>query len=169
MDATVLNALANEARRQEARAKTSRLEGEVSALAIQAAALSSANGDAMRRLERARTELAGLEAGAGPGITGEFGQYSAIDQILRAERFAGKSASIDAIKANPTISLDSAEAAWTVAALEATGLEQLGVEPGFYGALYRQQLLSAGRIQEATWEAQRAWIVATDKDEIMGI
>jgi len=169
MDAITATTLANEARRQEVRAKAARLEGEVSALALQAQALSSANGDAIRRLERARAELSALEAGAGPGLTADFGEYSAIDQLLRQERFAGKSASIDAIKADPAISQADAEAAWTLAALAATGMEHLGGLPGFYGAIYRQQLLAAGRISEATWEAQRAWIVATPKDEIMGI
>lgn len=169
MDAITANTLANEARRQEVRAKTARLEGEVSALAIQAQALSSANGDALRRLERARAELVALEAGAGPGLSADFGAYSAIDQILRTERFAGKGASIDAIKANPQISQADAEAAWVAAALAATAMDQVMVQPGHYGAIYRQQLHAAGRIHEATWEAQRAWIVATDKDEIMGI
>ena len=38
-----------------------------------------------------------------------------------------------------------------------------------YSAIYRAQLLEAGLIKEATYAAQRAWILATDKDVIMGI
>jgi len=169
LDTATQSALANEVRRQAAALHVHGLRGQMQALSSAAQVISSLSQDVAKSYAAANQEMTALQLGAGPGLTGEFGQYSAIDQILRAERFAGKSASIDAIKADPTISLADAEAAWTVAALAATGLGHLGVEPGFYGALYRHQLHTAGRIQEATWEAQRAWIVATDKAEIMGI
>lgn len=160
---------ARDARRQELRVAEAELKGRLNAQSEQAQAISAANAATRAALQAKRGELAALEVGDGAGIGSDLGPYSAIDQLLRTERFAGKAASIDAIKADPTISLADAEAAWTVAALAATGLDRIGVEPGFYGAIYRQQLHAAGRIQEATWEAQRAWIVATDKAEIMGI
>jgi len=98
-----------------------------------------------------------------------YGEYSATDQMLRVERFAGKAASIDHIKANPNCNEQQATKAWTDAALAATGRKTLFQDAGELGALYREQLVAAGLIAEPTWEAQRAWIVATDKDAVMGL
>ena len=98
-----------------------------------------------------------------------YGEYSATDQILRVERFAGKAASIDHVKANPNCNENQAIKAWTDAALVATGRKTLLQDPVELGALYREQLVAAGLIAEPTWEAQRAWIAATDKDAVMGL
>lgn len=98
-----------------------------------------------------------------------YGEYSATDQILRTERFAGKSASIEFVKANPNCNENQAIKAWTDAAIAATGRSKLMQDPGELGALYREQLLAAGLIAAPTWEAQRAWIVATPKDAAMGL
>lgn len=98
-----------------------------------------------------------------------YGEYSATDQILRVERFAGKSASIEYVKANPNCNEQQATKAWTDAALAAMGRKTLLQDPGELGALYREQLVAAGLITEPTWEAQRAWIAATDKDAVMGL
>ena len=98
-----------------------------------------------------------------------YGEYSATDQILRVERFAGKSESTDYVQANPNCNENQAIKAWTDAALVATGRKTLLQDPGELGALYREQLVAAGLIAEPTWEAQRAWIAATDKDAVMGL
>ncbi len=98
-----------------------------------------------------------------------YGEYSATDHILRTERFAGKSASIDFVKANPNCNEKQAIKAWTDAALAATGRKTLFQDPGELGALYREQLMAAGRTSDTTWEAQRAWIIATPKDDVMGL
>lgn len=97
-----------------------------------------------------------------------IGVYSSVDQLLRTERFAGKSASVDYIKANPTCLESDAETAWEVSALAATGLLDLIVPVASYAALYRANLAAAGMTPDATWESQRAWIIATDKALIMG-
>lgn len=168
LDTTTANALANEARKQEARASVAGLRAEVNAYAVLGQILSSTNGDAQRRLTNALSELAALEAGAGPGLTDEFGGRSSVDQLLRTERFAGKSAAVDFVKANPECLKADAIAAWEEAAKAATGLPLVIQSPAALGALYRQQLLANGLIQADTWEEQRAWIVATDKAVIMG-
>lgn len=98
-----------------------------------------------------------------------YGEYSATDQLLRTERFSGKAASIDFVKANPTCNEKQAIKAWTDAALAATGRKTLFQDPGELGALYREQLMAAGRTSDTTWEAQRAWIIATPKDDVMGL
>jgi hypothetical protein len=98
-----------------------------------------------------------------------YGEYSATDQLLRVERFAGKAASIDHVKANPNCNEQQATKAWQDAALAATGRKTLLQDPGELGALYREQLVASGLITEPTWEAQRAWIAATDKDAVMGL
>ena len=97
-----------------------------------------------------------------------IGVYSSVDQLLRLERFAGKGASVDWIKANPLGTELEAEARWTTAALAATGLPGLMVPVANYAALYRANLLAAGLATAATWEAQRDWIIATPKTIIMG-
>ncbi len=96
------------------------------------------------------------------------GLYSSVDQLLRLERFAGKSASVDYIKANPTCTEQAAEDSWTTAALVATGLPVLVVPVASYAALYRANLLALGLVPDLTYESQRAWIVATPKAVIMG-
>ena len=98
-----------------------------------------------------------------------YGEYSATDQILRVERFAGKLASIDHVKANPDCLEVDATKAWEDAALAATGRKTLIQDARELGALYREQLVASGLIAEPTWEAQRAWIIATDKDAVMGL
>ena len=98
-----------------------------------------------------------------------YGEYSATDQILRTERFAGKAASIDYVKAHPDCNEADAIAAWTTAALAATGRAKLFQDPAEFGALYRSQIKAAGRTPDESWEAQRALIVATDKDAVMGL
>lgn len=96
------------------------------------------------------------------------GFYSSVDQLLRTERFAGKSASVDYIKANPTCAEADAIAAWASAGIAATGQPALIVPAENYAVIYRANLLSMGLVPDTTWESQRAWIVATDKAVIMG-
>lgn len=95
------------------------------------------------------------------------GFYSSVDQLLRLERFAGKAASVDYIKAHPTCTEAEAEEAWSLAATAATGMPLL-VPVASYAALYRANLAAMGLTPDATWESQRAWIIATPKDTIMG-
>jgi hypothetical protein len=97
-----------------------------------------------------------------------IGEFSNVDQLLRQERFAAKSASVDYIKANPTCAEADAIAAWTTAGIAATGLQALIVPAENYAMLYRANLAKAGLTPDTTWESQRAWIVSTDKAVIMG-
>lgn len=92
---------------------------------------------------------------------------STVDDLLRKERFAGKAASVDFIKANPACTEAEAEAAWSTAALLATGRPALVVPVGNYASLYRENLLALGLVADLTHEAQRAWIIATPTAVIM--
>lgn len=103
-----------------------------------------------------------------PSALDGYGEYSLIDQFLRAERFAGKSASVDFIKANPTCEESEAVAAWEDAAQAVTHLPMVVVPVASYAFLFRANLVKAGLIPTPTWEAQREWIIATDKALIMG-
>ena len=96
------------------------------------------------------------------------GFYSSVDRALRSERFAGKAASVDFVKANPACAEAEAIAAWDAAGLAATGLPVLLQDTANLAAVYRVNLVAGGYIAEPTWEAQRAWIVATDKTIILG-
>lgn len=105
------------------------------------------------------------------------GYYSTLDQGMRAHRFEGKSASIDFVKLNPTCTQAAAETAWvnavlawqtaTPSAFVYTAAE-VAFFAGFYGRWYRVNLLAMKAVADLTWEAQRAWIVATPKLTIMG-
>ena len=168
LDPNTQTVLANEVRRQTAQTKVASLQASLAAQASLAQILSSQNGDTSRQLQSAQAELAAITTGAGPGLTSDFGAFSSVDQLLRSERFAGKGASVEFIKANPTCAEADAITAWTTAALAATGLAALVVPVENYATLYRTRLKSAGMVPDITWESQRAWIVATDKATIMG-
>ena len=100
-------------------------------------------------------------------VAGQAGAYSSVDLMLQKERAAGKSAVIDFIKANPTCTEDQAVAAWTPAALAATGLPTPIVPPGNYLDLFTADLLSQGLIPDQTFASLVAWVVATPKATIM--
>lgn len=169
MDETTKTALANEARRQELGKKVHQLRGEASATASMASAASSANNDALRRLQAAQAELAAMESGAGPGLTEDFGERSAVDLVERTERFAGKGGAYDYVQEHPECTEAEAAEAWKVAALAATGRVKLVQDPLELGAIYRERLLNSCMVLDNTWEAQRAWMLATPKETAMGL
>jgi hypothetical protein len=162
--------IANEARRQELRIGIAGLEGQVNATASAVQRLNSVNSDAVIALQEKREELAALEAGAGPGVTSDFGRKSAITQMIEAEREAAKGAAIDFVKANPDCSEDDAALAWDAAAIDAHPEFPHVIQGGAVMlALYRAKLAGADIIHDATWESQRAWVLATSKAVIMGM
>lgn len=73
MDANTQIALANEARRIELKQKVAKLQGLAEAQSQFATLASTSCGDSGRRLQAALNELTALEAGAGPGLTDDFG------------------------------------------------------------------------------------------------
>jgi hypothetical protein len=163
-------ALANEARRTELRLKINGLKGQIKASAVAMDRISSINSDASVSLQNAQSELSALETGAGPGITDNFGEKSSITQMLELERAAAKSSTIDYVKANPTCSQSEAAQAWDSGALSSHPTFPIVLQPALpFSNLYQAQLVALGYIQSATWENQRAWIVATTKDNIMSI
>ncbi|SRR6266568_4246561 len=167
----VQTALANEARRQELRAQVASLQGQAKATAMLAEALANTNADATKQLTDARAQLTSFEAGAGPGITDDFGAYSTLEQAMRAERFAGKAAVVDHVKANPTCSEADAELAYRTAALAARPSDRqwLLVAPASLRQEYSASLVKLGLISDTTWASWAAWIVATDRDTILGL
>lgn len=160
--------LAKDRKAQILREKIRNAEGILVGTTLAYQSLASLSSATSRDMDKAKSELAELEAGGGVGITSDFGQYSTVDQLLRAERFAGKGASVDFIKANPDCTELEAEAAWEAAGKAVTNLPLVLVPVSSYALLYRMNLVAAGFIPEPTWEAQRAWIIATDKTLIMG-
>ena len=167
----IQTALANEARLNAQRRLVASLEGQAASSAMLAQAVSNANSDANRQLADARTQLATLEAGGGPGVTDTFGEYSTLEQAMRAERFAGKAASIDFVKANPACSEADAEVAYRAAALAARPADRqwLLIDPASLRQEYTATLKAANMIPDTTWESWRAWIIATDKAVILGL
>ncbi len=143
------------------------MAASLNASAMQAA-LVGINSAARAELADARTALTALVEGVGPGVTADFGAYSAIDQVLRVERFAGKSACVDFVKAHPACTEAEAVAAWGAGGMVATGLQVLLQDPAALGQVYRTNLLAQGLTPDTTWESQRVWLVATPKTIIMG-
>lgn len=170
MDTATATALANEARRQEARAKVASLQGASTAVAALAAAANAQSLSAMQDLVAARAELAALDS-TGPGLTDAFGEYSTLEQAMRLERFAGKGAVVDLVKAKPDTSEADATAAYTAAALAARPADRqwLLIDPAALRQEYSANLVAAGYIPVPTWEAWRAFIIATDKAVILGL
>jgi hypothetical protein len=163
----VQTALANEARRQELRQKIAGLQGSMNATASLVQRLNSVNSDAQISLGAAQDELAALEAGAGPGITADYGPKSIITQLVESERFAAKSAAIDFIKANPECSEDDAANAWNAAALASHPDFPLVIQDALtLSKLYKANLVKANLIPDDTWESYRTFIVNTDKTVI---
>ena len=169
MDNTVKTALANEARRQQAAQRLEGLRGRQTLLGELAQVVATLARDTAQEVSDAAQQVSALAAGAGPGLTDEFGEYSSVDQLLRRERFAGKRASLEHVHANPEASEKESIKAWETAALAETGLTVLLQDPAALGALYRSNLKASGAVLDTTWEAQRAWILARTVDEAMGL
>jgi hypothetical protein len=130
--------------------------------------LTSVNNDNAILLAEAQAELAAIEAGAGPGITADYGPKSIVTQLVETERAAAKSAAIDFIKANPQCTEADAVQAWEAAALASHSNFQYVLQSGMAMLeLYRANMLAANIITDNTWEAQRAWVIATDKATIL--
>ena len=73
MDQTTATALANEARKTALKVAIADLQGRVNSGASTIGIISSQLNDAQRALQQKQTEQVALEAGAGPGITDDFG------------------------------------------------------------------------------------------------
>lgn len=73
MDQATATILANEARKTQLRTAIAELTGRLNSTASAIGILSSQSTDAQRALQTKAAELAALEAGAGPGITDDFG------------------------------------------------------------------------------------------------
>ena len=142
---------------------------QVDKMTAAAVAADQANQQAIQNLQGARSILATAKDTLNTAMAagGTVGTYSTVDQLLQKERFAGKSACIDFVKANPTCAEADAIAAWTAAGIAATGLTALIVPAQTYEAMFEQNLLALKLIPEATWANLQAWMVATDKTIIM--
>ena len=142
---------------------------QVDKMTAAAVAADQANQQAIQNLQGARSILATAKDTLNTAMAagGTVGTYSTVDQLLQKERFAGKSACIDFVKANPTCAEADAIAAWTAAGIAATGLTALIVPAATYEAMFEQNLLALKLIPEATWANLQAWMVATDKTIIM--
>lgn len=160
--------LANEARRTELRLKIYGLKGQMQASSVAMEKINSINNDALISYNNANLELAALEIGMGPGITSDFGSKSPITQLLEVERAAAKSACIDHVKGNPTSTEAEVAEAWDLAALASHPDIPYVLQPGLaMGRLFQIRLKLLGVIPNADWVSQRAWILATPKDDIM--
>lgn len=165
----VQKALANEARKSAERQKIANFKGVMDTVSSLAEQLATLNNDTLLQMEESRKTLAALEAGAGPGITDDYGPKSAVTQMIEAERWAAKDAAIDFIQANPECAEADVVQAWETAALASHPAFTSVIQPGAVMLLlYRANMLEAKLIPDNTWESQRAWLLAHDKATIMG-
>lgn len=171
LDPSVADAFANEFRRGELQKKVASLTGQMDAIADVARTVSAASTAAERSLADARSRLLAFEQGAGPGTGSDVGAYSTTDQAMRTERFTGKAAAVDYVKANPAATEDAATAAYRTAALAARPSDRqwLIQDPLALRQEYAANLVAAGYIPDASWESWRAWLLATDREVILGL
>lgn len=171
MDENTAKYLANEARKQIAKLNVATLKGRVDGIETFMRAMDTGRTAAYRDMLDAQEELARLELGNGPGITDDFGTYSSTDQALQNERFAGKAAAVEFIKANPTCTEQEACAAYIQAALDSrpAGRKWLLQAPDALRQEYSANLVAYGLIPDASWESWRAWILATPTEVILGL
>jgi hypothetical protein len=160
MDDQVAKALANEARRNELRQKIAELRGKMSATGSMIQKLGSVNSDSGIMMTDYQAELAALEAGAGPGVTADFGLKSDTTQLIERERFAAKAAVVAFVHANPACSEADAVGAWQQAALASHPDFPMVIQDGAaMELLYRRNLLASSDIPDDTWEAHRNYIL----------
>jgi hypothetical protein len=90
---------------------------------------------------------------------------------MRIERFAGKEASVDYVKANPECTEVEVTAIYSEAALVArpANRQWLIQDPEALRQEYSANLVAAGYIPDTTWASWRAWILATPKAIILGL
>lgn len=119
---------------------------------------------------QARASIALQEAQAAIGQAGvTVGLKSSVTTRAEAERTQGQSAAIDVIKADPAISEASAIAAWRAGVVLPSGRTIPLHDPGGLLEEYAANAHAAGAIPDTSWQAFRAFIVATDKQVLMGM
>lgn len=97
------------------------------------------------------------------------GVKSSVTSRAELERTQGQSAAIDAIKANPQITVADACVAWRAGITLPTGRTLPLHDPAALIEEYAANAQVAGAIPDATWESFRSFIVATDKTVLMGM
>jgi hypothetical protein len=166
----IQHALANEARRGELRQQCASFQGTADALSSLIKNINSMLIDAQSQLAHSKDTLSAFEAGAGPGVTDDYGPKSKVTQMVEAEREAAKTAVVDFVKANPQCSEDDAAVIWNHAALASHPNFPLVLQDAHtFASLYRANLIAVGQIKGDSWEEQRDWIVATPKDTILAM
>jgi hypothetical protein len=158
--------MANEARRRELQIKIAGLKGELNATSSLQKNISAVNADASIMLSDLQAQLDALNAGAGAGVTADFGEKTELTQQLEVERKAGAKAVIALIKTNEKTTEDEAIEAWEAAAAKATGMELCAQRGRVISLTYRQRLAKEGAIASVDWSDFAEWISTTNIDEI---
>jgi hypothetical protein len=166
-----VRAIADETRRQELRTSVAAGLGKQKILEQLATQIGDTKYAVKQALDADSARLAALEVALGPGLAASVGEYSTTDQAMRAERFAGKAAAVDHVKANPGATEAEATDAYRVAALAArpAGRQWILQDPLALRQEYTANLVAYGLIPDSTWESWRAWILATPRDVILGL
>lgn len=164
-------ALANERRWQELKRKESKLLGLLDGMDRARTSLISQGSEASSELIATRAKINEFEAGFGEGLADDFGAYSDLEQAMRAERFAGKQATLEYVKANTTCTEEDATIAYTTAALTARPADKqyLIQTPHSLFLEYAYTAMKAGLIPDTTWESFRNFVVVTPADVLMGM
>jgi hypothetical protein len=166
MSLDIQTIMANEARRRELQIKIAATKGELNATSSLQKNISAVNADASIMLSDLQAQLDALNAGAGAGVTADFGEKTELTQLLETERKAGAQAVIALIKSSEKTTEEEAVAAWEAAAAKATGAELCAQRGRVIGLAYRQRLAQKGMIASVEWSDFSAWIAATNVDEI---
>jgi hypothetical protein len=162
------NALANESRARAVETKLATVRGNLEVIGSISRLLSLQSSDAQIRMEALLTESSGLRNAAGPGLTDDFGERSIIDNAASTERNEGVTATLTAIRNNPSITVEQAIAAYTSAAMATRPSDRqwLLMSPQSLLNEYIANLVTRGSITEPTFAAMVQWVLTTPSDKV---
>lgn len=155
--------LANERRIQILETKVAKEEGIMQGTRAAQDSLAVLCETTLRELDRDKQELATLRAGAGPGITDNFREVTSTDNFANAERTAGQTAVVMAIKGgNTTMTAEEAKEIWSKAALAARPADRQWLLCDHNNLMLEYQ----ANVGVGSWEELRDWLYSATMEQM---
>lgn len=164
-------AVAKEAKVKELQLKLAKLQSGLDARNQLILSMNAQGTVDSQSISALQTELNTLLQDGTPVITDNFGARSVVDNAASAERVAGQTAAISAIKANPSITSADTITAWTTAALAARPSDRqwLLCDPSSLLQEYTANLVALKAIPDNTWASFTTFIVNTPTDTLLSM
>lgn len=170
MDAATKAALAAEVKRQAIEKKLVAAETAIMIMKELATQVSARFNSVTDQATALRGELSQLDAD-NTWLSQDIGEYSMIEQGMRAERFPAKEATILYIQSNPLCTEEKALEIYTAAALAARPADRqyLVINPASLLWEYRKNAKQVGILPDDTWETFRAFLLQATPEMLMGM